>query len=120
MSTLGILSEDEQLIVSTVHDFVDEDTKPVARELDHTDTRPEALIEQMRNSASSASPSRRGAAAHRFRRPATSRRRSALVRHASRPPLGVTLPYALIAELRLRVEVLPSPAARRSRIPQVS
>ncbi|ASQ93417.1 acyl-CoA dehydrogenase family protein [Streptomyces sp. 11-1-2] len=48
MSTLDILSEDEQLIVRTVHDFVDKDIKPVVRELDHANTYPEALIEQMK------------------------------------------------------------------------
>jgi alkylation response protein AidB-like acyl-CoA dehydrogenase len=48
MSTLDILSEDEQFIVTTVRDFVDKDIKPVARELDHTDTYPEALVEQMK------------------------------------------------------------------------
>lgn len=48
MSTLDILSEDEQFIVRTVHDFVVKDVKPVARELDHTNTYPETLIEQMK------------------------------------------------------------------------
>ncbi|MFI8869860.1 acyl-CoA dehydrogenase family protein [Streptomyces sp. NPDC053707] len=48
MSTLDILSEDEQFVVRTVRAFVDKDIKPVARELDHTDTYPEALIEQMK------------------------------------------------------------------------
>ncbi|MFI0151359.1 acyl-CoA dehydrogenase family protein [Streptomyces lydicus] len=48
MSTLDILSEDERFIVRTVHDFVDEDVKPVVRELEHSNTYPEALIEQMK------------------------------------------------------------------------
>ena len=48
MSTLDILSEDERFIVGTVHDFVDKDVKPVARELEHSDTYPEALIERMK------------------------------------------------------------------------
>ncbi|MFE0380876.1 acyl-CoA dehydrogenase family protein [Streptomyces inhibens] len=48
MSTLDILSEDEQLIVRTVHDFVDNEVKPVVRELEHANTYPEALIEQMK------------------------------------------------------------------------
>ncbi|MDH6622630.1 alkylation response protein AidB-like acyl-CoA dehydrogenase [Streptomyces sp. LBL] len=48
MSTLDILSEDEQFIVGTVHDFVDKDVKPVVRELEHANTYPEALIEQMK------------------------------------------------------------------------
>ncbi|MFI0220910.1 acyl-CoA dehydrogenase family protein [Streptomyces lydicus] len=48
MSTLDILSEDERFIVRTVHDFVEEDVKPVVRELEHSNTYPEALIEQMK------------------------------------------------------------------------
>ncbi|ARF53792.1 acyl-CoA dehydrogenase family protein [Streptomyces gilvosporeus] len=48
MSTLDILSEDERCIVGTVRDFVDKSVKPVARELDHSNTYPEALIEQMK------------------------------------------------------------------------
>ncbi|MFF5010927.1 acyl-CoA dehydrogenase family protein [Streptomyces phaeochromogenes] len=48
MSTLDILSPDEQLIVGTVRDFVDKDVRPVVRELEHANTYPEALIEQMK------------------------------------------------------------------------
>ncbi|MBA2945799.1 acyl-CoA dehydrogenase family protein [Streptomyces himalayensis] len=48
MSTLDILSEDEQFIVRTVHDFVDKEVRPVVQELEHADTYPEALIEQMK------------------------------------------------------------------------
>ncbi|MFD9074132.1 acyl-CoA dehydrogenase family protein [Streptomyces lasiicapitis] len=48
MSTLGILPPDEQLVVTTVRDFVDKEVKPVVRELEHTDTYPEALIERMK------------------------------------------------------------------------
>ncbi|MFK4267438.1 acyl-CoA dehydrogenase family protein [Streptomyces milbemycinicus] len=48
MSTLDILSEDEQFIVSTVRDFVDKDVKPVVQALEHANTYPEALIEQMK------------------------------------------------------------------------
>ncbi|MGW7245159.1 acyl-CoA dehydrogenase family protein [Streptomyces decoyicus] len=48
MSTLDILSEDEQLVVRTVHDFVNQEVKPVVRELEHANTYPEALIEQMK------------------------------------------------------------------------
>lgn len=48
MSTLDTLSEDEQFIIRTVHDFVDRDVKPVVRELEHSDTYPEALIERMK------------------------------------------------------------------------
>jgi len=42
------LTEEEQAIVETVRDFVDRAVRPVARDLDHTDTYPEALIEQMK------------------------------------------------------------------------
>jgi alkylation response protein AidB-like acyl-CoA dehydrogenase len=48
MGTLDTLSADEQFIVSTVHDFVDKDVKPVVQELEHANTYPEALIEQMK------------------------------------------------------------------------
>ncbi|MDX2548005.1 acyl-CoA dehydrogenase family protein [Streptomyces sp. WI04-05B] len=48
MSTLDILSEDEQFIVRTVRDFVDKEVKPVVRELEHANTYPEGLIEQMK------------------------------------------------------------------------
>jgi alkylation response protein AidB-like acyl-CoA dehydrogenase len=42
------LSEDEQAIVDVVADFVDTTVRPVARELEHADTYPEALLEQMK------------------------------------------------------------------------
>ncbi|MEE4419186.1 acyl-CoA dehydrogenase family protein [Streptomyces bugieae] len=48
MSTLDVLSEDEQLVVSTVRDFVDKEVRPVVRELEHANTYPEALIAQMK------------------------------------------------------------------------
>ncbi|MGJ5797628.1 acyl-CoA dehydrogenase family protein [Streptomyces europaeiscabiei] len=48
MSTLGILSDQEQFIVRTVRDFVDKEVKPVVQELEHANTYPEALIEQMK------------------------------------------------------------------------
>ncbi|MFE9068396.1 acyl-CoA dehydrogenase family protein [Streptomyces violaceusniger] len=48
MSTLDIVSEDERFIVRTVRDFVDNDVKPVAQELEHANTYPEALIERMK------------------------------------------------------------------------
>lgn len=48
MSTLDILSADEQFVVATVRDFVDKEVKPVVRELEHANTYPEALIEQMK------------------------------------------------------------------------
>jgi len=48
MSTLDILPEDERFVVRTVRDFVDREVKPVVRELEHSDTYPEALIEEMK------------------------------------------------------------------------
>ncbi|TPQ16510.1 acyl-CoA dehydrogenase family protein [Streptomyces sporangiiformans] len=48
MSTLDILSEDERFIVRTVRDFVDKEVKPVVRDLEHANTYPEGLIEQMK------------------------------------------------------------------------
>ncbi|MGW5472227.1 acyl-CoA dehydrogenase family protein [Streptomyces chartreusis] len=48
MCSLDLLSEDERSVVRTVRDFVDKDVKPVVRELEHTDTYPEALIERMK------------------------------------------------------------------------
>jgi alkylation response protein AidB-like acyl-CoA dehydrogenase len=42
------LSDEESEIVGVVRDFVDRDVKPVARELDHANTYPEKLIEQMK------------------------------------------------------------------------
>ncbi|MFJ4031360.1 acyl-CoA dehydrogenase family protein [Streptomyces griseoluteus] len=48
MSTLDALSEDEQFVVRTVREFVDKEVKPVVQELEHSNTYPEALIEQMK------------------------------------------------------------------------
>ncbi|MFF4905171.1 acyl-CoA dehydrogenase family protein [Streptomyces sp. NPDC001260] len=48
MSVLDILSADERLVVRTVREFVDKDVRPVVRELEHTDTYPETLIERMK------------------------------------------------------------------------
>ncbi|SED04749.1 Acyl-CoA dehydrogenase [Amycolatopsis tolypomycina] len=42
------MTEEETAIVAVVRDFVDRDVRPVARELDHTDTYPEALVERMK------------------------------------------------------------------------
>src|ERR1044071_7718372 len=42
------LSTEEQAVLDTVREFVDREVRPVARELDHTNTYPEALIEQMK------------------------------------------------------------------------
>lgn len=45
---MPILTEEERAVVDTVRDFVDKEVKPVARDLEHTNTYPEALIEQMK------------------------------------------------------------------------
>jgi alkylation response protein AidB-like acyl-CoA dehydrogenase len=42
------LSPEEQAIVEVVRDFVDRDVRPVARDLEHANTYPEELIEQMK------------------------------------------------------------------------
>jgi alkylation response protein AidB-like acyl-CoA dehydrogenase len=46
--TMTELSEDEQQIVCLVREFVDREVKPVVRELEHSNTYPEKLIEQMK------------------------------------------------------------------------
>lgn len=43
-----VLSAEEQSLVDTVHDFVEKQVKPVARELEHANTYPEELIETMK------------------------------------------------------------------------
>jgi alkylation response protein AidB-like acyl-CoA dehydrogenase len=48
VSTVDILDQDERLVVNTVHEFVDKEVKPVVRELEHANTYPEALIDQMK------------------------------------------------------------------------
>ncbi|GAA1778414.1 acyl-CoA dehydrogenase family protein [Actinomadura chokoriensis] len=48
MSVIDMLAEDEQFVVRTVRDFVDKDVKPVARDLEHADAYPGALIEKMK------------------------------------------------------------------------
>jgi len=48
MSTVDVLTADERMIVETVHDFVDNKVKPVVQELEHANTYPEDLIEQMK------------------------------------------------------------------------
>ncbi|GGM95333.1 acyl-CoA dehydrogenase family protein [Streptomyces fuscichromogenes] len=48
MSTFDILSDDEQSVVRTVRAFVDKEVRPVVRELEHSDTYPETLVEQMK------------------------------------------------------------------------
>ncbi len=42
------LSSEEQAVVEVVRTFVDREVRPVVRELEHADTYPEALIEQMK------------------------------------------------------------------------
>ncbi|MEV6768460.1 acyl-CoA dehydrogenase family protein [Nocardia sp. NPDC051030] len=42
------LSDDEQIVVKTVQEFVDREVRPVAHDLEKNDTYPEALIEQMK------------------------------------------------------------------------
>ncbi|GDY31655.1 acyl-CoA dehydrogenase family protein [Gandjariella thermophila] len=42
------LDEEQRAIVATVRDFVDREVRPVARELEHGNTYPERLIEQMK------------------------------------------------------------------------
>jgi alkylation response protein AidB-like acyl-CoA dehydrogenase len=42
------LDNEEQAIVDTVRDFVDREVRPVVRELEHSNTYPEKLIEQMK------------------------------------------------------------------------
>ena len=48
MGHLEALDADERAIVETVADFVDKQVKPVVQELEHANTYPEALIEQMK------------------------------------------------------------------------
>jgi alkylation response protein AidB-like acyl-CoA dehydrogenase len=48
VSALDLLPGDEQLIVGTVREFVDKEVRPVVRELEHANTYPEDLIEQMK------------------------------------------------------------------------
>ena len=43
-----MLSQEEQIVVETVHEWVDREVRPVARDLEHANTYPEALIEQMK------------------------------------------------------------------------
>jgi alkylation response protein AidB-like acyl-CoA dehydrogenase len=43
------LSADEQAIVKVVRDWVDREVKPVVNELEHSNTYPEALIQQMKD-----------------------------------------------------------------------
>jgi alkylation response protein AidB-like acyl-CoA dehydrogenase len=42
------LSTEEQAVIATVREFVDREVRPVVRDLEHADTYPETLIEQMK------------------------------------------------------------------------
>ena len=42
------LNADEQAIVEVVREFVNREVKPVARDLEHANTYPEELIDQMK------------------------------------------------------------------------
>ncbi|GGV45315.1 acyl-CoA dehydrogenase family protein [Streptomyces spectabilis] len=48
MSALEGLPPAERLVVTTVRDFVDRRVRPVVRDLEHADTYPEALVEEMK------------------------------------------------------------------------
>ncbi|MFJ9905466.1 acyl-CoA dehydrogenase family protein [Streptomyces sp. NPDC101152] len=48
MSVLDLLPDDERLVVRTVREFADKDVKPVVKELEHSDTYPEHLIQRMK------------------------------------------------------------------------
>src|ERR1700735_1790276 len=43
-----VLSEEERLAVATVSKFVDDEVRPVVRELEHANTYPEKLIDKMK------------------------------------------------------------------------
>ena len=45
---LSLLNAEEQAVVDVVRHFVDREVRPVVRELEHANTYPEALIEQMK------------------------------------------------------------------------
>ena len=45
---MSILSAEEQAIVEVVRDFVDNEVRPVVRDMEHANTYPEKHIEQMK------------------------------------------------------------------------
>ncbi len=45
---MATLNDTERMIVDTVHDFVERDVRPVVRDIEHANTYPEAMIEQMK------------------------------------------------------------------------
>ncbi len=48
IESMSTLSVEERAVVDTVAEFVDRDVRPVVRELEHANTYPEKLIEQMK------------------------------------------------------------------------
>jgi alkylation response protein AidB-like acyl-CoA dehydrogenase len=65
------LSGEEQAVVATVGAFVDREVRPVVRELEHANTYPEHLIEQMKRSGIFGLAIRNPGATPRSRPPAT-------------------------------------------------
>jgi alkylation response protein AidB-like acyl-CoA dehydrogenase len=47
-TSMSGLSDEERAVVATVREFVDREVRPVVRELEHANTYPEQLIEQMK------------------------------------------------------------------------
>jgi alkylation response protein AidB-like acyl-CoA dehydrogenase len=47
-TSMAGLSDEERAVVATVREFVDREVRPVVRELEHANTYPEQLIEQMK------------------------------------------------------------------------
>lgn len=45
---MNVLDDEEREILATVRDFVDRDVRPVVRDMEHANTYPEKLIEQMK------------------------------------------------------------------------
>ncbi len=45
---MATLSDTERMIVDTVHDFVERDVRPYVRDIEHANTYPEAMIDQMK------------------------------------------------------------------------
>jgi len=56
------LNEQERLVVATIRAFVDDEVRPVVRELEHANEYPEKLIQQMKELVSSGRPSVRSTA----------------------------------------------------------
>ena len=45
---MTVLTEQEQLVVATIREFVDDEVRPVVRELEHANAYPDKLIDQMK------------------------------------------------------------------------